>query len=57
MNTDVGGWRMTLRMVSLVCLVAIILALGALELAASRLATEELDGHEKSLPAPMWLAH
>jgi hypothetical protein len=57
MNTDVGGWRGTLRTVLLVCLVAIILALGALELAASRLATEELDGREKSVPAPTWLAH
>jgi hypothetical protein len=57
MNTDVGGWRMTLRIVLLVCLVAIILALGALELAASRLATEELDGRERNVPAPTWLAH
>jgi hypothetical protein len=57
MKTDVGGWRMALRTVMLVCLVAIILALGALELAASRLSTEELDGSERSLPAPTWLAH
>jgi hypothetical protein len=56
MKTDLGGWRMALRTVMLVCLVAIILALGALELAASRLSTEELDGRE-SLPAPTWLAH
>jgi hypothetical protein len=47
---------MTLRIVLLVCVVMLILALGALELAASRLATEELDGRE-SLPAPTWLAH
>jgi hypothetical protein len=58
MNTDVAGGRSEgMRIMLLVFLVSIVVALGALELAASRLASEELHGREGSLPAPTWLAH
>jgi hypothetical protein len=46
---------MSLRILLLVCLVSIVLALGALEVVASHLASEELSGRE-TLPASAWLA-
>jgi hypothetical protein len=55
MNTDVVGGRSEgMRIMLLVFLVSIVLALGALELAASRLASEQLTGHV-SPGAPQWL--
>jgi hypothetical protein len=54
MNSDVAGGRSEgMRIVLLVCLVSIVLALGALELAASRLASEQLTGLG-SPTAPAW---
>jgi hypothetical protein len=44
-----------MRTLLLVCLVTVVLALGALEVVASRLAPEHL-GARRTLPPPTWLA-
>jgi hypothetical protein len=55
MNSHVAGGRSEgMRILLLVFLVSIVLALGALELAASRLASEQLTGHGTPT-APQWL--